>query len=1001
MNIHLLKMQFKKLFLTLIFTALITAIIIVVSCGRAENSHKMNIHPDQLRQSFTDPPDNCRPEVMWIWMGGLISREGITADLESMSSVGIGGVMMMQLPDQCPYPRRWSYRDYPGKVKCLSDEWFEMANYAIGECDRLGLNFSLFMCPGWSHCGAPWITPEKGLKILVSKDTVIQGPQQFSATLPKSPAIIGIEGGNYAPEWSDDFKKQTMVTDPYYEDVVLLALPFTENDEVILSDDITDLSQKMTVDGKLIWEVPEGSWKLIRFGLASENGKNHPAPIEGSGLECDRMDPEAVQLVFDGIVGRIYREAKARGYHSFKGFETDSYEGGFQDFGKDFQEEFQRRRGYDCVSWLPAWLNEKLVINTEEITKRFRYDMLRTISELWAERFHGELRRLGDAHDLEWMTEPYGFMPINWRISGARSLKPGNEFWACQDQGFVGPASGIAALYDLDIVWAEAFTAEPQHSAWRNDPWVLKPTGDRAFSEGINHFYFHSFVHNPFNDRFKPGLTMGYWGTQFSRHLTWWPVSHGWHRYLSRCQYMLRQGLPVIDVLKYPQEQEYIPKEFGFTGAYRQVTLDDDAIMNMLNVKDGRITLPNGNSFAALVMNPNQPVRPEALIKIRELVKAGATLIGGPPPPNSPGLENYPDADREIKKLINEIWNEKNIGKEKVLTEKPAEKHLDDLLGGPDFQYSANAGDASDIYAMHRRTENTFFWFVAYSGDEELETNLYFRVSGLVPEFWDPVTGKSRPLPEYRQEGLYTVIPFTFFPRQSGFVVFTEPAGKKKPFPNGKNIPDIHTLVEIKEPWKVTFDPAWGGPVTPIIFNELEDWTSRPEKGIHYYSGIAAYSTNFDVPLLREAKGEGKSWIDLGKIKNLAQVKLNGTDLGYVWCAPWRVGIPADLMKESGNILEIKVANTWVNRLIGDEQEPEDCDIVGPDLWFLGGDRMGGYDEKTKGRGLKDLPDWLMHDQPRPSQGRYTFTSWRYYDHSAPLLPSGLIGPVRIITENP
>jgi len=1003
-----MKTLFQQLSLQLILAILLSGIIICFSCGRTENSHKMNIHPDQLRQSFTDPPDECRPEVMWNWMGGLISKEGITADMESMSAVGLGGVMMMQMPDQCPYPKRWSYRDYPGKVKCLSDEWFEMVNYAIGECDRLGLNFSLFMCPGWSHCGAPWITPEKGLKILVAKDTIIHGPKRFDTAVPKAPPKRGIEGGNQIPEWSDDFKKQTFVTDPYYQDVILLALPFRDNNKIISSNEIIDLSKQMTADGNLTWEVPEGSWKLIRFGLASENGKNHPAPIEGSGLECDRMDPEAVQMVFDGIVGRIYREAKAKGYNSFKGFETDSYEAGFQDFGKDFREEFRRRRGYDCVYWLPAWKDKKLVIDTEDKTRRFRYDMLQTISELWAERFHGELRRLGDAYDLDWMIEPYFGAPIDWRTSGSMSLWPGNEFWAggsiLGEKSTMGPAPGIATLYDLDIVWAEAFTAEPNKSAWRNDPWMLKPYGDMAFSEGINHFYFHGFVHNPFDDRHKPGLTMGYWGTQFSRHLTWWPISLGWHRYLSRCQYMLRQGLPVIDVLRYPPKKESIPKEFGFTGPYRQVTLNDDALMTRLIVKNGRITLPNGNSFSALVMNPDQPIKPDALLKIRELVEAGATLIGESPPACSPSLKNYPDVDQEIKKLIDEIWNEENIVRGKVLTGKPAEKHLDDLLGGPDFQCSANSGETSLVRAMHRRTDKTDFWFIAYSGDQELKTRLSFRVSGRIPEFWDPVTGKSRPLPEYKQEGLYTVIPFNFFPRQSGFIVFTDNGGKKKPISNGKNHPDVQTLFEIKGPWKVTFDPAWGGPVDPVVFDEPGDWTSRPEPGIRYYSGIALYSASFDAPTLPGAKSLGKVWIDLGKIKNLAQVKLNGSDLGYVWCAPWLIEIPSDLMKESGNILEVEVANTWANRLIGDEQEPEDCDIVGSDLWFSshqkGGRRMGGYDEKTKGRGLKDLPDWLLNDQPRPSQGRYTFTSWRYYDSSAPLLPSGLFGPVRVIAES-
>jgi hypothetical protein len=960
----------------------------------------------ELQDAFTNPPNDCRPDVLWDWMGGLISKEGIRADLESMAMSGIGGVMVMQMPDQCPYPRRWSYRDYPGKIKCLSDGWFEMVNFAIGEADRLGLTFSIFMCPGWSHCGAPWITPEKGLKKLVSRDTVVAGPGPIEMTVPKSPPLPGTMGGNLAPEWSSDFNKQPTVKDPFYQDIILLAVPDLEDESTIPLNQIRDISGNMSSKGMLKWEVPEGSWRIIRIGLASENGMNHPAPLEGSGLECDRFDPDAVKLVFNGIAGRIQREAMAKGYGSFKGFETDSYEAGYQDFGKDFQEDFQRRRGYDCSYWLPAWLYTQLTLESEDKTRRFRYDMRQTINELWTERFHETLRRLADDHSLEWLIEPYFILPIDWRTSGARSRMPGNEFWVGKtvigDISSAGPSPAIAALYDLDIVWAEAFTAEPDHSAWRNDPWLMKPHGDRAFCSGVNHFYMHGFVHNPFDDRYQPGLTMGYWGTQMSRHLTWWPVSRGWHRYLARCQFMLRQGDPVIDVLRYPQKLEHTSYEFGSTGAYRQITLNDEALMTMLSVKDGRIMLPNGNSFAALILDPGQAVKPEALKKILELVKAGAILIGDPPPVQSPSLENYPEADQQLQQTIDELWNRKNTGE--VLSGLTPEQHLDRIMGGPDFGYITDEADPDTILAMHRRMGNSEFWFVAYSGDQKMKTELQFRIKGKAPEFWDPVSGTTRLLPEYEQKGMYTAIPFEFFPRQSGFVVFTEQANSPARR-EGKNHPGSEVLAGINGPWEVRFDPRWGGPTEPVRFERLEDWTSRPEKGINYYSGIATYEARFNATGIQKESAGQKIWIDLGQVKNLADVKLNGEDLGYAWCAPWRVEVPSDLLKKKGNQLQIRVANTWVNRLIGDEQEPEDCEIAGPVLWFSSiqekGQRMGGYNALTKGRGLKDLPDWLLNDQPRPSQGRYTFTSWRYYDRSAQLLPSGLLGPVRIVMETP
>lgn len=989
--------------------SIIILLLSLTGCINHGNNADSSKSVEQIRQEFLNPPDECRPETFWVWMGGLISKKGITSDLESMAKAGIGGVMVMQMPDQCPYPNRWSYRDYPGKVRCLSDDWFGMINYAIGECDRLGLYFSIFMCPGWSHCGAPWVTPAKGIKNLVAGDTLIIGPAIFNGIIPKAPPLQGVEGGNRIPAWSDDFNQNQNTLKPFYKDELILAFPARGEGQALVSHEIIDITEKMSPEGKLVWKVPQGSWKIVRLGIASENGRNHPAPVEGSGPECDRMDPDAVKLVFDGIAGRIQREARAKGYRSFKRFETDSYESGIQDFGMDFRKEFKKRRGYDCSLWLPAWVDKGVVIESADQTRRFRNDMQRTISELWTERFHETLRRLGDDNDLDWLIEPYFKLKIDWRTSGARSRYPGNEFWAkgsvMGEKGTMGPAPGIAALYDLDMVWAEAFTAEPDQSAWRNDPWLLKPYGDRAFCEGINHFIMHAFVHNPFDDRYQPGLTMGYWGTQFSRHLTWWPLSSGWHRYLARCQYMLRQGQPVIDVLHYPQKKEHIPKEFGYAGPYRQVTLNDETLMDRLSVEDGQIVLPNGNSFSALVLNPEMPLRPEALEKILQLVRDGAVLIGDPPPALSPSLENYPEADRQLKKMIEELWKEKRTGKGKVLTGKSAGGYLDDLLGGPGFLCPANPADSISVRAMHRRIGRTDFWFVAFSGERELETELRFRVTGKVPEWWDPVTGKTRMLPEYRQEGIYTVVPFRFFPRQGGFMVFERDAEHTGPFHTGNNHPGEQVLMPIDSPWEVSFDPEWGGPVGPVRFDELADWTERPEKGIRYYSGIAMYETRFDMPGIRNPQEDKKTWLSLGRVKNVARVSLNGKDLGTAWCAPWRVEVPAELIKEKDNRLQVHVANTWVNRLIGDEQEPEDCELAGPDLWFSSmqeqGVRMAGYNKETIGRGLKDLPDWLLDDLPRPSRGRYTFTSWRYYDKSAPLYPSGLLGPVIIIQENP
>jgi len=817
---------------------------------------------DSLLDNFVNPPVAARPAVFWDWMGGMVSKDGITRDLEAMAEQGIGGVMIMQMPEQPPTPLRWNFRDYPGKVKVLSDEWFDLVNYAIGEADRLGLTFSMFICPGWSHAGGPWISPEKGLKKLVHKKVEVEGSGKISIQVPRPPRNEAKLFGNQIPEWFSTVGIQLSAdTSDFYTDVAVVAFPSRSSGKAVTSDDIIDLTDKMDSKGNITWDVPGGSWTIMRLGVASENGLNHPAPIEATGLESDRMDPEAVRIVYEGMIGRILREARAKGYSSFKAFETDSYEAGFQDFGIDFRDEFLERRGYDCVPWLPSWIDKGLVIDSKELTFRFRDDMIRTISELTAECFHGKLRSLADENDVEWMTEPYAFISLDWRMMGAQSTMPGSEFWIGKPNSSIGPAPDIATLYGLQVVWAEAFTAESYNSAWRNDPWLLKPWGDAVFARGVNHFYLHGFTHNPFGNHLQPGFTMGYWGTQFNRHLTWWPYSFAWHRYLARCQFMLQQGRPVNDFLAYPPKYQASATKVLEAGVFRQVVLDDESLFNRLWVRDdGRIAVKGGGDFAAIILTPDMALPPKALRKIRELVQAGATLIGEAPPSYSSSLENYPDCDNEITSLIGEMWgqggqgdfNKRSLGKGKIFVTSRIVDVLNMLTAGPDLCFlnkqndskikidriekqiksifnsqraeepwiRANAISDEAFQPMdftHRRDGNTEIYFVCNTGNDALDLICDFRVEGRIPDLWNPVSGKVGKVSSWQQQDGRTKVAMHFAPRQSFFVVFREKTSKKSSGNLVANAPRRETIKELTGPWGVGFDPEWGGPGHVVV----------------------------------------------------------------------------------------------------------------------------------------------------------------------------------------
>ncbi len=952
-----------------------------------------------LKKSFISPPDSSRPHVLWQWMGGMVSREGITKDLEAMAAQGIGGTMIMVMSDQQPWPYVFSYRDYLGKVKVLSNEWFDMVNFAIGESDRLGLEVRIFMCTGWSHTGGPWVPAEKSLKRLSFSKTSVKGPATFNAVLEKAP----IQSPHYAiPEWNkDNQKKPDLGT--YYQDMLVLAVPATNPGEIIDPDKIIMLTDQMDASGKLVWNVPNGKWDIWRMALVTANSLNHPADIETVGHEVDRMDPKAIRLVFDHMAGRINREARAKGYTSFKGFENDSYEASYQDFGHDFIAEFKKRRGYDCTLWLPAWKDEDMVIKNQDLTNRFRSDMRRTISELYEERFHGALRKIADENGLEWLLEPYFGAPLDWQSIAGVSKYPGVEFWVRSHLDKYGNIQGppseingtsteVSFLYGRNVIWAEAFTAEPYQSAWRNDPWILKYEADFAIAKGVNQFFLHGFYHNAFSDDYQPGFTMGYFGTQFCRHLTWWPFAGAWHKYLARCNYMMQEGRPVADALVYPAVISTVPTLIE--GRYRQICLTDDVLMKTLSVRNGKLVLPHGAEFQALILRDGERLRPEALEKIRDLVSQGATLIANPPINQSVSMENYPESDKRMQQIISELWfglpsypaSDGKFGKGRILSGTPVDLAMEKIMGLPElfFQSKSDPWEVKDMLYAQRKLPNGDIYFISHHGDNKIKADINIKWNGLQPEWWDAVNGKMRDLTEYTIIDGRIIIPVELFPRESGFLVFTKPVVPK--VKKMANFTEKTITQQLEQSWEVYFNPRWGGPAK-VIFDKLHDWAKDPDKSISYYSGMAKYKSSFD------ATDVNASVLGLGIVKNMARVTLNGQNLGIIWCAPWQVDIPKGLLKKKGNVLEIEVANTWVNRMIGDEQQPDDAEFINPGT---PDDRLGGYENHTMGYGLKELPDWFINQTQRPSKDRFTFTSWKFYDKDSPLQPSGLIGPVTL-----
>ena len=530
-------------------------------------------------------------------------------------------------------------------------------------------------------------------------------------------------------------------------------------------------------------------------------------------------------------------------------------------------------------------------------------------------------------------------------------------------------------------------------------PTNMKNQGDWAFCMGINKFVYHTFAHQPFADSLRPGMTMGPYGIHHDRGQTWWPMASAYHRYVARSQYLLRQGRTVADILYLAPEgapNVFRPPLSALEGdavlpdkrGYNFDGCSPLALIKLADVHEKRIIFPGGASYGVLVLPDFKTMTPELLEKLEQLIMKGAVVVGNPPV-KSPGLTGYPQCDDQVRSLAVKMWGSQEIPEKE--TKRSYGKGM--IYWGGDYSKTDTAGlypyynviakllknmgieedfrASGSIRYTHRTTDDRDIYFISNRTNTAVRDTCIFRVGSGRPELWDPVTGETRFLNLFKRQNGLTFIPLTFDNAQSFFIVFSKnDETGDVPYFDGKNFPEEIAAKMLQGPWSVSFDPKWGGPAE-VIFKELEDWTKRPEEGIRYYSGIAVYFKKFDLPKDLLPDGNAELYIDLQEVNNMARVKLNGKDLGVVWTAPWQVRI-TEAIREKDNELEIEVANLWMNRLIGDEQFPDD--------------------------GVKDgkWPAWLLEGKPRTS-GRYTFTTNRFYKKGMPLRPSGLIGPVRIL----
>lgn len=934
---------------------------------------------DSLFRTFVSPPESARSSCYWWWFNGLVDEEGIRRDLEAFKAKGMGGVLMVNSSDGLGGAR------IPKGATFLSEEWKALYRFAMKEAARLNIEVGINLSSGWCM-GGPWIRPENAGRWYLQSMMELKGPQQFNGILPLPGNRVGYDKVFNPPGYKEyidlplarldyrdtsvvairtsakehkiaggraelleakanrkdasNFAKSFEITDP-------VQRPWMNNaeDAAVPLTDVIDLTGKMDTDGQLHWEVPPGTWTVVRTGHRMTGSKLMIAQPEADGLSIDWFDKKGVELQF-GHLGKIFIEEAAKVGAKPAYFCDDSFEDGFPNWTTQILEKFRHYRGYDATPYLPVLSG--YVIGSADISDRFLNDYRRTIADCMADEHYGHFAALCHQQGIQVQNEAAGpsrsgTICIDGLKNLGRSDLPAGEFWLApkhedpenltDDKSYgvsrldfgqnkvTKMVASAAHIYGRKLVSAEAFTS---FRHWTDYPGSLKQALDRAFCEGINRIVIHTSTATRPRDGL-PGYEYGA-GTHFNPNVTWWEFSAPFFSYVARSQYLLRAGHFVADVLFYNGDiapnlvaQKHIPAALG--KGYDYDVCNAEVLLDRLSVRDGKLVLPDGMQYRILVLPASTRMPVAVLKKIKALLEQGALVMGAAPQTDS-GLTNYPQCDAEIQRLAKELWKgaagDKGIvvGRGRLFDPGSIRAVLEGMGCRPDFEV---AGNNAWIDFIHRTTEDAEIYFITNRKSEGVQTDCTFRVTGRQPELWDAVTGK-RVIPLYRQEGGRTKIAVNLDMFQSVFVVFpkVKTKGLLQPSSNTwQTAGSFRKLQELGGSWELQFDPKWGGPAA-IRFDALQDWSTHPDPGIRHYSGKAVYRKKFSF---NDALPAGAVFIELGVVKNICRVWLNGADLGIVWTAPWRVEVTGKL-KRGVNELRIEVINLWPNRLIGDAALP-------------------------------------------------------------------------------
>ena len=938
-----------------------------------------------FKANFQNPPQKYGVDCWWWWLNGNVTKPAITKDLEAMKAKGFYGAMIF---DAGGHNQRGN-RDVPAGPQFGSEKWKELFAFALDEAERLGLEIGFNIQSGW-NLGGPCVTPQYSAKRITYSETRISGGKHCSLELAQ-------------PETRHN----------YYRDIAVLAFPVDESkvsgepihyleyklsihelggsapdcrflldngrkdpDEktdrpayIIDRNSIIDLSASMDSEGNFEWDAPEGEWVLMRVGYTPTGAVVSTSSKTWQGQVLDYLNPEALDFYLKAVVDPIL---EAAGHHVGKTLtfmETDSWECGGMNWSDNFASDFEAINGYDLISYLP--IVGGYVVDDMDTTSAFLADFRKTVG--WAVANNHYKRFAKYAHNHGMGIQPESAGPHAGPFDGVRNYSFSDivmgEFWAPSphrpkpsSRFFMKQASSSAHIYGRKIVAAESFTTIGPH--WNDEIWHdQKSSFDHEICAGLNRVYFHTFTCSP-KEMGLPGQEY-FAGTHVNPQVTWWNEADGFINYMKRVQSLVQEAKFYGDVLYY--YGDHIPVIYPFKHSNMAGTMpgfdfdavSEDALLQFEVGSDGSIIVPSGLKYKVLVLPDHKVLSLSVLEKVEKMLRQGATVIG-PKPERCISLAGGQKAQDKFKALSDKVWGPasekgvKSFGKGTLAWGVSARDFLLSKGLKEDFKVAEDPSLEKVDY-IHYEIDGRQMYYIANLTEEDIDITPSFRVSGRAPELWDAMTGKVRSLEAFSQKDGLTIVPLHLDPYGAAIVVFNDEISEDACGTETKNFEEYTSFQTVEGPWKVAFDPVWGGPAQ-TEFKTLIDWTKSNDPGIKFYSGHATYTTTFDFE-----KQDGEEYfINLGSVKDvgMATVKVNGSDKGLVWTKPFRIEV-TDAVKTGANALEVTVVNSWFNRVIADQLHPEDKQYTSTNI-VLSHDYLGNP--------IKDVQ----------------------------LSPSGLIGPVTI-----